>query len=148
MQNNVMCSLPRKGKFPDQKLGVLLEVTDFTKWLAPRLKLHPFPSPPTGVYGCLAAGAVWLALLFPWHPLLACPAFRNPWHLLRLSMPLSTPLLFPCNQIFRSCFCMSHFEKICRAQAAVLATRLSTCRSTSDGAEISRAQPAVLAKHM
>ena len=25
---------------------------------------------------------------------------------------------------------MSHFEKICRAQAAVLATRLSACRST------------------
>ena len=43
---------------------------------------------------------------------------------------------------------MSHFEKICRAQAAVLATQLSTCRSMSDGAEISRAQAAVLAKHM
>ena len=53
MQTNAMCSLPRKGKFPDQKLRVLLEVPDFTKRLAPRLKLHPFPSPPTGVYGCL-----------------------------------------------------------------------------------------------
>ena len=43
---------------------------------------------------------------------------------------------------------MSHFEKIWRAQAAVLATRLSACRSMSDGAEISRAQGAVLAKHV
>ena len=43
---------------------------------------------------------------------------------------------------------MSHFEKICRAQAVVLATRLSACRSTRDGAEISRAQHAVLAKHV
>ena len=43
---------------------------------------------------------------------------------------------------------MSHFEKICRAQAAVLATQLSACRSTSDRAEIFRAQGAVLAKHM
>ena len=43
---------------------------------------------------------------------------------------------------------MSHFEQICRAQAAVLATRLSACRSMSDGAEISRAQAAVLAKHV
>ena len=58
------------------------------------------------------------------------------------------PLLFPRNQIFQSCFHTSHFEKICRAQAAVLATQLSVCRSMSDGAEISRAQGAVLAKHM
>ena len=43
---------------------------------------------------------------------------------------------------------MSHFEKICRAQAAVLATWLRACRSMSDGAEISRAQGAVLAKHV
>ena len=38
--------------------------------------------------------------------------------------------------------------EISRAQAAVLATRLSTCRSMSDGAEISRVPGAVLAKHV
>ena len=94
MQTNVICSLPRKGKFPDQKLGVLLVVLDSVKRPAPRLKLHAFPSPPTGVYGCLAVGAVWLAQLFPCHPLLACPAFRLPWRLLWLSRLLSTSLLF------------------------------------------------------
>ena len=94
MQTNVMCSLPRKEKFPDQKLGVLLEVPDFAKRPSPRLKLHAFPSPPTGVYGCLAAGAVWLAQLFPCRPLLACPTFCIPWCLLRLSRLLLTSLLF------------------------------------------------------
>ena len=148
MQTNVTGSLPRKGKFRDQKLGVLLEVPDFAKRTAPRLELHSLPSPPTGIYCRLIAGSGWLVLFLPVGPLLACPAFCLPWRLLHLSRPLSTPLLFPRNQIFQSCFRTSHFEKISRAQAAVLATQLSACRSTSDGAEISRAQAAVLAKHV
>ena len=112
MQTNVTCSLPRKGKFPDQKLSVLLEVLDLTKRLVPRLKRHVFPSPPTGVYCCLAAGTVWLPLFFPVMPLLVGPAFGTPWRLLRLTRPLSTPRLFLRRQIFRSFFCMSHVEQI------------------------------------
>ena len=112
MQTNVICSLPRKGKFPDQKLGVLLVVPDFVKRPAPRLKLHPFPSPPTGVYGCLAAGAVWLARLFPCHPLLACPAFCLPWRLLWLSRLLSTSLLFFSSQLNFSEFFL--YEPFCK----------------------------------
>ena len=148
MQTNVTCSLPRKGQFPDQKLGVLLVVMYFPKWPSPRLKLHSFPSPPAGIYCRLVAGLGWLALLFPAGPLLVCPAFSFPGCLLSLGSPPSTTGLFLRRQTFWSLLCTSHFEQICRAQAAVLATRLSACRSMSDGAEISRAQAAVLAKHV
>ena len=118
MQTNVLCSLPRKRKFPDQKL-----------------ELHPFSSPPTGINCGFMAGGFWLALLFPVVPLLACPAFRCPGRLLSLSRPLSTLGLFLCRQFFWSFFCTSHFEQIVnRTQAAVLATQLRACRSTSDGA--------------
>ena len=135
MQTNVLCSSPRKRKFPDQKLGVLLEILNFPKTLSPRLELHPFSSPPTGINRGFMAGGFWLALLFPVVPLLACPAFRCPGCLLSLSRPLSTPGLFLRRQIFWSFFCTSHFEQIVnRTQAAVLATQLSACRSTSDGA--------------
>ena len=146
MQTNVMCSLPRKGKFSDQKLCVLLEVPDLVKRPAPRLKRHPFPSPPTGVYRGFMAGSCWLALLLPVSPLLACPAFRLPWRLLRLTRRISSPGLFLHRHIFWSFFCTSHVEQILnryvvteraeisRAQAAVLAARLSACRSTSDRA--------------
>ena len=143
MQINVTCSLPRKGQFPDQKLGVLLEVPYLPKRPSPRLKHHAFPSMPTGIYCHLVAGIGWLAPLSPAGPLLVCPAFSLPGCL--LGRPLCTTCLFLCSQIFGSLFCTSHFELICRAQAAVLATRLSACRSMSDGAEISRAQAAVLA---
>ena len=112
MQTNVTCSLLRKGKFPDQKLGVLLKVLNFPKRPSPRLELHPFSSPPTGIYCGFMAGSCWLALLLPVEPLLGCPAFRLPGRLLSLSRPLSTPGLFPRSQIFRSFFCMSHFEQI------------------------------------
>ena len=112
MQTNVMCSLPRKGKFPDQKLSVLLEVPYLTKRLAPRLKHHAFPSLPTGVYSCLAAGTVWLPLFFPIIPLLVGPAFGSPWCRLRLTRPLCTPGLFLRRHIFRSFFCMSHVEQV------------------------------------
>ena len=144
MQTNVMCSLPRKGKFSDQKLCVLLEVPDLAKRPAPRLKRHPFPSPPTGVYRGFMAGSCWLALVLPVSPLLACPAFRLPWRLLRLTRRISSPGLFLRRHIFWSC--TSHVEQILnryvvteraeisRAQAAVLAARLSACRSTSDRA--------------
>ena len=148
MQTNVTCSLPRKGKFPDQKLSVLLVVPDLAKRPAPRLKHHAFPSPPTGVYSCLAAGTVWLPLFFPVIPLLVGPAFGTPWCLLllRLTRRISTPGLFLRRHIFWSFFCTSHVEQILnryvvteraeisRAQAAVLAARLSACRSTSDRA--------------
>ena len=117
MQTNVTCSLPRKGKFPDQKLSVLLEVPYLVKRPAPRLKHHAFPSPPTGVYSCLAAGTVWLPLFFPVIPLLVGPAFGSPWHLLCLltrclTRPLSTPRLFLCRHIFWSFFCTSHVEQV------------------------------------
>ena len=135
MQTNVACSLPRKRKFPDQKLSVLLEVTNLPKRPSPRLKLHSFLSPPTGIYCRLVAGSGWLALLFPAGPLLVCPVLRCPGHLLSLSRPLSTPGLFLRRHIFRSFFCTSHFEQLLnRTQADVLATWLSACRSTSDGA--------------
>ena len=135
MQTNVLCSLPRKRKFPDQKLGVLLEILNFPKKPSPKLELHPFSSPPTRINCGFMAGGFWLVLLFPVVPLLACPAFHCPGCLLRLSRPLSTPGLFLCRQIFRSFFCMSHFEQnVNRTQAAVLATRLSACRSMSDRA--------------
>ena len=135
MQTNVLCSLPRKRKFPDQKLGVLLEILNFPKTPSPRLELHPFSRPPTGINRGLMAGGFWLALLFPVVPLLACPAFCCPGCLLSLSRPLFTPGLFLRRQIFRSFFCTSHFEQIVnRTQAAVLSTQLSACRSTSDGA--------------
>ena len=111
MQTNVMCSLPRKGKFPDQELCVLLEVPDLAKRPAPRLKRHPFPSPPTGVYRGFMAGSCWLALLIPVGPLLACPAFRLPWRLLHRGRRLWTSLLvFLRTKIFRCFFCMSHYE--------------------------------------
>ena len=93
MQTNVMCSLPRKGKFPDQKLRVLLEVPDLAKRTAPRLKLHALPSPPTGIYRGFMAGSCWLALLLPVGPLLACPAFHLPWRLLHQGRRLWTSLL-------------------------------------------------------
>ena len=113
MQTNVTCSLPRKGKFPDQKLSVLLEVPYLTKRPAPRLKHHAFPSPPTGVYSCLAAGTVWLPLFFPVIPLLVGPAFGSPWRLLRLlTRPLSTLGLFLHRHIFQSFFCTSHVEQV------------------------------------
>ena len=112
MQTNVMCSLPRKGKFPDQKLGVLLEISNFPKTLSPGLELHPFSSRPTGINRGFMAGGIWLALLFPGVPSLACPAFRCPGRLLSLSRPLSTPGLFLRRHIFRSFFCMSHFEQL------------------------------------
>ena len=135
MQTNVTCSLPRKRKFPDQKLSVLLEVTNLPKRPSTRLKLHSFPSPPTGIYCCLVAGIGWLAPLFPAGPLLVCPAFRCPGCLLSLRRPLWSPGLFLRRHIFRSFFCTSHFEQlVSRTQAAVLATRLNACRSTSDGA--------------
>ena len=135
MQINVTCSLPRKGQFPDQKLGVLLVVTYFPKRPSPRLELHSFPSPPAGIYCCLVAGIGWLAPLFPAGPLLVCPAFRCPGCLLSLRRPLWSPGLFLCRHIFRSFFCTSHFEQLVnRTQAAVLATRLNACRSTSDRA--------------
>ena len=148
MQTNVTCSLPRKGQFPDQKLGVLLVVMYFPKRPSPRLKLHSFPSPPAGIYCHLVAGLGWLAPLFPAGPLLVCPACSFPGCLLSLGSPPSTTDLFLRRQTFCSLLCTSHFEQICRAQAAVLAIRLSACRSMSDGAEISRAQAAVLAKHV
>ena len=135
MQTNVLCSLPRKRKLPDQKLRVLLEIVDFPKRLSPRLELHPFSRPPTGINRGFMAGGFWLALLLPVVPLLACPAFHCPGRLLNLSRPLSSSGLFLCRHIFRSFFCTSHFEQIVnRTQAAVLSTRLSACRSTSDGA--------------
>ena len=139
MQTNVTCSLPGKGQFPDQKLGVLLEVPYLPKCPSPSLKLHAFPSRPAGIYCCLVAGSGWLAPLFPAGPLLVCPAFSLPGCLLGLGRPLCTTCLL-CNRTFGSLLCTSHFDKISRAQAAVLATRLSACRSMSDGAEISRAQ--------
>ena len=43
MQTNVMCSLLRKGKFPDQKLGVLLEVPISRSTRPPGLNCMPFP---------------------------------------------------------------------------------------------------------
>ena len=94
MQTNVMCNLLRKGKFPDQKLGVLLEVPDLAKRPAPRFKLHALPSPPTGIYRGFMAGICWLALLLPVGPLLVCPAFRLPWRLLHRGRLLLTSLLF------------------------------------------------------
>ena len=94
MQTNVMCSLLRKGKFPDQKLGVLLEVPDLTKRPAPRFKLHALPSPPSGIYHGFMAGTCWLALLLPVGPLLVCPAFHLPWHLLHRGRLLWTSLFF------------------------------------------------------
>ena len=109
MQTNVLYSLPRKRKFPDQKLGVLLEILNFPKTPSPRLELHPFSRPPTGINHGFMAGGFWLALLFPVVPLLACPAFRCPGRLLSLSRPLSTPGLFLRRQIFRSFFLYEPF---------------------------------------
>ena len=135
MQTNVMCSLPRKRKFPDQELSVLLKVMNLPKRPSTRLKLHSFPSPPTGIYCRLVAGSGWLAPLFPAGPLLVCPAFCCPGCLLSLRRPLWFPGLFLCRHIFRSFFGTSHFEQLVnRKQANVLATRLNACRSTSDGA--------------
>ena len=133
MQANVMCSLPRKGKFPDQKLSVLLEVTNLVKRPSPRLELHSLPSQPTGIYCRLIAGIGWLALFLPVDPLLACPAFRLPWHLLSLSRPLPMPLLFPHNQIFGVVFVRAILKKYVEHK---LLCWLSTCRSESNGAKI------------
>ena len=93
MQTNVTCSLPRKRKFPEQKLSVLLEVMNHPKRPSTRLKLHSFPSRPTGIYCCLVTGIGWLAPLFPAGPLLVCPAFRCPGCLLSLRRPLWSPSL-------------------------------------------------------
>ena len=135
MQTNVTCSSPRKRQFPDQKLGVLLEVPYLPKRPSPSLKLDAFPSPPAGIYCSLVAGLGWLVLLFPVVPLLACPAFSFPGCLLSLGSPPSTTGLFLCRHIFWSCFHTSHFEQnVNRTQAAVLATQLSACRSMSDRA--------------
>ena len=133
MQTNITCSLPRKGKFPDQQLSVLLEVLDLAQWSTPRLKLHPLTNPPTGVQHSLATWIGWLPLLAPVYPFLLGPAFYLPWCLFFCLATSPFSLFWLCffyNKIFRSSFRASHFEKY--LEHKLMATLLS--RSAHDGA--------------